>query len=269
MKIKIKNIISMASCFCLIAASLTGCSSTEVTEVTQTNQMEVQEVSQETSQKAPQDVQQPMEAPEMETVELPEEDIAALVQAGQNVVAEESDLWSIAEITDTELLMQLTQSEGGRERPDGESYEGDSPENMTPPDGEAGEGQDGDMLEGTMPERDGETPHENMEGTRPEDEIPEDGQGRGEGGGKQHSSRGGSMAALAIVISGTEDATLAAEDIFAQIQIAAEELGYQANSMELTEEQQSVIDVTAGYSVKMIVLINVQMPEMEAGEAVG
>ena len=41
------------------------------------------------------------------------------------------------------------------------------------------------------------------------------------------------------------------------------------SGMELTEEQQSVIEVPDGYSVKMVILINTQMPEMEAGEAVG
>lgn len=255
MKNTIKKMISMAVILCLLAVSLTGCGSETVTEVAQTDAPSRQEI--------PYGALAASEMPET----MEEDVLEKLIQAGLNAVADESDLWIISEITDAEVLMQLTQSRGGKERSEGEGRA--APEDMTPPDGEGGQRPDGEMPEGTMPERSGGNRPENMEGSFPDGEKPEGGQGRGEGGGRQSGSRGGGMYGLAIVISGTEDATLTTEDIFAQIQLAAEELGYQASSMELTEEQQSVIEVPDGYSVKMVILINTQMPEMEAGEAVG
>ena len=89
------------------------------------------------------------------------------------------------------------------------------------------------------------------------------GQNRGETGGRQPGNRGG-MAGIALVISCAEGITLAAEDIFAGIQITAEELGYQVSGMELTEDQQVFLDAAEGCSAKMIVLIHTQMPEMRA-----
>lgn len=262
MKTKMKTFVSMIAILCLLAAFLSGCGSTQIAEASGSATASQQEDRQEQSQDQKNGMK--MDAPEME---IPEEDITALLQTGMDAVAEESDLWIISEITDAEVLMQLTQSRGGKERSEGEGRA--APEDMTPPDGEGGQRPDGEMPEGTMPERSGGNRPENMEGSFPDGEKPEGGQGRGEGGGRQSGSRGGGMYGLAIVISGTEDATLTTEDIFAQIQLAAEELGYQASSMELTEEQQSVIEVPDGYSVKMVILINTQMPEMEAGEAVG
>ena len=265
MKNSIKKTISTAAIFCLLAASLTGCGSEAVTEVAQTDAPSQQEIPQN-----PQQSDEGMEVPEMAPaqVDIPEEDVQELIQAGLNAVMEESDLWSISEVTDTEVLMQLMMlSDGGRERPDGKSFEGEPPENRTSPAEEFAERPDGEMPD--MPQRNGEMPPENMDGAFPEGEMPEGGRNRGEGGGRQPGNRGGGMSGLAIVISGTEDTTLATEDIFEQIQLAAEELGYQASSMELTEEQQSVIEVPDGYSVKMVILINTQMLEMEAGEAVG
>lgn len=265
MKTKMKTFVSVIVILCLLAAFLSGCGSTQIAEASGSATASQQENRQEQSQN--QKDNKKMDAPEMEKIEIPEEDIAALLQAGMNAVAEESDLWTISEITDAEVLMQLTQSRGGKERSEGEGRE--APEDMTPPDREGEQLPDGEMPEGAMPERSGENRPENMEGSFPDGEKPEGGQGRGEAGGRQHGGRGSGMSGLAIVISGTEDATLSTEDIFTQIQLAAEELGYQASSMELTEEQQSVIEVPDGYSVKMVILINTQMPEMEAGEAVG
>lgn len=256
-----KKCVSIITMIFLLAASLLGCGSTSVEEAAQSNSVSQQEIPQEQPQK-PRGNEQ---APEMEAMEIPEEDIEKLLQAGQNAVADENDLWSVYEITDMEVLMQLVQSGSGMERPDDEK--GEASENMMPPDGETAERPEGEMPEGTMP--DGENQPEKMEGTSPESEMPEGGQERGEGSGKQHGIRGGGTAALAIVISGTEDTTLAAEDIFVRVQRAAEELGYQANSMELTGEQQTVIEVPDGQSVKMIVLINTQMPEMEREKPAG
>lgn len=263
MKNSMKKYISMITGIFLLAACLLGCGSTSVAEATQSNSVSQQE----TPQEQPQKPQENEQMPEMEAMEIPEEDIEKLLQAGQDAVADENDLWSIYASTDMESLMQLVRSGSGMERPEGEN--GEEPKDITPPDGETSERLEGEMPDGTMPNRDGENPPEDMEGTFSEGEMPEDGQGRGEGGGKQRGTRGGEMVALAIVISGTEDTTLAPEDIFAQIQLAAEELGYLVNSTELTEEQQAVIEVPDGHSVKMVVLINAQMPEMDAGEAVG
>ena len=262
MKTKLKTFVSMIAILCILAAFLSGCGSTQIAEASESATDSQQEKRQEQSQD--QKDNKKLDAPEMEKMEIPEEDIAALLQTGMDAAAEESDLWTISEIADAEVLMQLTQSGVDKEHSVGEGR--DTPEDMTPPDGEGGQRPDGEMPEGTMPQWDGENP---PEGTFPEGEIPEGGQGRGEGGGRPSGNRGGGMASLAIVISGTENTTLEAEDIFTQIQLAAEGLGYEASSMELTEEQQSVIEVPDGYSVKMVILINTQMPEMETGEAVG
>ena len=82
MKNTIKKTISMAAFFCLLAASLTGCGNKTVTEIAQTDARSQQEI--------PNRV---MEAPEMtpDQVEVPEEDVQELIQAGLNAVKEESD----------------------------------------------------------------------------------------------------------------------------------------------------------------------------------
>lgn len=262
MKTKMKTFVSMIAILCLLAASLTGCGSTTVTEVVQTSPM----TDQEGSHEQPHGDRQSKEKSKMESEEIPEEDIAAILQAGVDAIAEESNMWAVSEITDADVIIQLMQSTGGRNQTEGEGFprgSGDSPND------EGKQRPDGEMPEGTMPERSGGNRPENLEGSFPEGEKPEGGQGRGEAGGRQSGNRGGGMSGFAIVISGIEDATLAIKDIFAQIQLAAEELGYQANSMELTEEQQFVIEVPDGHTVKMVVLINTQMLEMEEGESVG
>lgn len=261
MKTKMKTFVSMIAILCLLAASLTGCGSTTVTEVVQTSPM----TDQEGSHEQPHGDRQSKEKSKMESEEITEEDIAAILQAGVDAIAEESNMWAVSEITDADVIIQLMQSTGGRNQTEGEGFprgSGDSPND------EGKQRPDGEMPEGTMPERSGENRPENMDGSFPDGEKTEGGQGRGEGGGRQSGNRGG-MISLAIVISGTENTTLEAEDIFTQIQLAAEELGYESSSMELTEEQQSVIEVPDGYSVKMVVLIDTQMSEMETGEAVG
>lgn len=259
MKNMIKKMISMAAIFCLLAASLTGCGSETITEVAQTDASSQQEISQVTPQN-PQQSDGAMEAPEMASIqmEIPEEDVEALLQAGLDAVAEESELWSISEITDMEVLMQLMQNQSGdRERPEGGNFDGERPENMTPPDGEFGERPDGELPE--MPEWNGENPPENMEGTFPEGEKPE--------GGRQPGNRGGGMPSLAIVIANTEGAAVAVEDVLAEIEAAAETLGCSTMSMEITEEQTELLEIPEGYTGSRIVLINAQLPEMEAGEA--
>lgn len=254
MKNTIKKTISMAAFFCLLTASLTGCGSEMVTEIAQTDALSQQEI--------PNRV---MEAPEMtpDQVEVPEEDVQELIQAGLNAVMEESDLWSIFEVTDTEVLMQLMMlSGGGRERPEGEIFEGEPPEKRTPTDGEFAEIPVGGLSE--MPQGNGETPPENRNGV-----FSEDGQSRGQGGGRQPGNRGGGMAGVALVVTSTEDAVLSKEDILSQIQLAAEELGLKASSMELTEEQEITIEVPDGHTIKLVVFVNTQMPRMETGEAAG
>ena len=182
-----------------------------------------------------------MEIPRQKRADIPESDIETLLQVGIEAAAEESDLWAISKITDTEVLMQLTQSRGSRGRLEGEN--GEWAENMTPPAGDTKQQHDTEK-----PERSGENPPGN--GVMPEG-SPE----RGESGGRQPDNLGGKSAALAIVISGAERATMAEEDIAAQIRRAAEKLGFNVNSMELTEEQQSFIDVAEGFPAKMLVLI--------------
>ena len=251
MKNTIKKTISMAAFFCLLAASLTGCGSETVTEIAQTDALSQQEI--------PNRV---MEAPEMtpDQVEVPEEDVQELIQAGLNAVMEESDLWSIFEVTDTEVLMQLMMlSGGGRERPEGEIFEGEPPEKRTPTDGEFAEIPVGGLSE--MPQGNGETPPENRNGV-----FSEDGQSRGQGGGRQLGNRGGGMTGVALVVSSTEDAVLSNEDILSQIQLAAEELGLKARSMELTEEQEIAVEIPDGHVIKLVVFVNTQMFNMEAGE---
>jgi len=258
MKTKAKRMISLMTVMCILSASLAGCGSEGVSGPVQTQTQTAQENPQEMAQ-------QPMEMPEMQAVEISDEDVATLVQAGLDAVAEESELWSISEITDMEVLMQLMQNQsGGRERPEGGNFDGERPENMTPPDGEFGERPAGEMPDGTMPEWDGENPPEGM---FPEGEMPEGGQGRGEGGGRQPGNRGGGMPGLAIVIANTEGAAVAMEDVLAEIEAAAETLGHSTMSMEITEEQTELLEIPEGYTDSRIVLLNAQMPEMEAGEA--
>lgn len=256
MNSKAKRIISLITVIFTLSALLTGCGGEEGSKSTQTQTQTAQENPQEMAQ-------QPMEMPEMQAVEISDEDVATLVQAGLDAVAEESELWSISEITDMEVLMQLMQNQSGdRERPEGGNFDGERPENMTPPDGEFGERPSGEMPDGTMPEWDGENP---PEGTFPEGDMPEGGQGRGEGGGKP-GNRGG-MPGLAIVIANAEGAVIVVEDILAEIEAAAETLGYSTMSMEITEEQTELLEIPGGYTGSRIVMINAQMPEMEAGEA--
>ena len=77
------------------------------------------------------------------------------------------------------------------------------------------------------------------------------------------------MAGVALVVTGTEDAVLPKEDVLSQIQLAAEELGLKASSMELTEEQEITIEVPDGHTIKLVVFVNTQMPRMETAEAAG
>lgn len=227
---KLKKYISMTIALLLLAASLTGCGSTEVIEVSAPDPTSAQEGT-------------PMTIPRQERADIPEADIETLLQAGIEATAEESDLWAISKITDTEVLMQLTRSRGSRGRPEGESGEG--PENMTPP------------AEDTKQQHDTEKPERSGGNPPGNGEISEGGPERGESGGRQPGNVGGKSAALAIVISGAEGTTTAEEDIVTQIREAAEKLGFNVNSMELTEEQQSFIDVAEGFSAKMLVLIYV------------
>jgi len=266
MKNAMQKWISIITILCLLLAALTGCGNSEITEVSASTSDAQQENHAQKGEDQKQE-NKPMDAPEMASVQVPEEDVQALIQAGLDAAAEESGLWEITEITDTDILMQLMQGQsGGRERPEGENFDGERPEM---PDGESKERPDGDMPEGGSHPMDGENPPENMEGTFPEGEMPEGDPGRGEGGSRQHGNRGGGMAGVALVVSSTEDVVVSKEDILSQIQLAAEELGLKASSMELTEEQQSVIEVPDGHSVKMVVLISAQIREMNAGEAVG
>ena len=266
MKNAMQKWISIITILCLLLAALTGCGNSEITEVSASTSDAQQENHAQKGEDQKQE-NKPMDAPEMASVQVPEEDVQALIQAGLDAAVEESGLWEITEITDTDILMQLMQGQsGGRERPEGENFDGERPEM---PDGESKERPDGDMPEGGSHPMDGENPPENMEGTFPEGEMPEGNPGRGEGGSRQHGNRGGGKTVTALVISSTEAAELAADEILAQIQLTAEAMGYQTSSMELTEEQQSVIEVPDGHSVKLVVLVNTQMPEMELGEAEG
>ena len=241
MKTAMQKWISVITIPCLLAAVLTGCGSKEVTEVAQ--------IPVSSRQGIPNGA---MEAPQ--PADIPEEDVQTLIQAGLDAAAEESGLWEISEITDMEVFMQLMQSQGGgREHPEGENFDGERSEM---PDGENRERPDA-----TMPQLDGRNQEE---GTFREGDMPKNGQNRGEAGGRQPGNRGGGMADIALVISCAEGITLAAEDIFAGIQITAEELGYQVSGIGLTEDQQAFLDAAEGYSAKMIVLIHTQMPEMRA-----
>ena len=253
MKNAMQKWISVITIPCLLTAVLTGCGSKAVTEFTQTPVS-----SQQGTPNGAKEVPQP--------ADIPEEDVQTLIRAGLDAAAEESGLWEISEITDTDILMQLMQVQGGgRERTEDENFGGERPEM---PDGESKERPDGDMPEGGSRPMDGENPSENMEGTFLEGEMPEGDPGRGEGGSRQHGNRGGGGAGTALVISSTEAAALAADEILAQIQFAAEAMGYQTSNMELAEEQQSVIEVSDGHSVKLVILVNIQMPEMELSEVV-
>ena len=241
MKNTMQKWISVITIPCLLVAVFTGCGSKAVTEVTQPSVS-----SQQGTPNGAKEVPQP--------TDIPEEDVQTLIRAGLDAASEESDLWEISEITDMEVFMQLMQGQGGgREHPEGENFDGERSEM---PDGENRERPDG-----TMPQLDRRNQEE---GTFQEGDAPKNGQNRGEAGGRHPGNRGGGMAGIALVISCAEGITLAAEDIFAGIQITAEELGYQVSGMELTEDQQAFLDAAEGCSAKMIVLIHTQMPEMRA-----
>lgn len=216
----LKRYTSMTMVLFLLAASFAGCGSQEVMEVSEPDRTARQEKRQ-------------------ELAEIPEADMEALLQAALDAAAEESDLWAISKITDKEVLMQLTQFNTGRKRP--AEGNGEQPEAMTLPDETVKQQPDAERLGpggGKFPE--------NRTGNLPKNSQP--------------GNRGGRMPGFALVLSGTEAATLSAEDILTQIRRTAEELGYQASSVELTEDQQAFLDVAEGYSVKMIVLIHTEMP---------
>ena len=241
MKNAMQKWISVITIPCLLTAVLTGCGSKAVTEFTQTPVS-----SQQGTPNGAKEVPQP--------ADIPEEDVQTLIRAGLDAAAEESGLWEISEVTDIDVLLQLMQGQGGgREHPEGENFDGERPEM---PDGENRE-----RPEGAMPQLDGRN---QKEGTFPEGDMPKNGQNRGEAGGRQPGNRGGGIADIVLVISCAEGTTLAAEDIFAGIQITAEELGYQVSCMELTEDQQAFLDAAEECSAKMIVLVHTQMPEMRA-----
>ena len=84
---KAKRMISLMTVMCILAALLMGCSGGETETVAQA---EPQTVVQNAPQEKPQ--QEPADMPEMQNVEIGEETIAALVQAGLEAVAEESEL---------------------------------------------------------------------------------------------------------------------------------------------------------------------------------
>lgn len=245
MNTKTKRVFSLMIVMCILSASLAGCSSEEVTEAVQTETQSAQEMP------------NGMLSPQMQADEA---DVIQMVEAALNVVVEEESLWHIEKIADTEALMELMQSQGGRERPESENFADEDTENLTPPDGDFGQRPDGEVPGGTMPEWDGENP---PEGTFPEGEKPDGGQSRGEGGGRQPGNRGGGMPSLAIVIANAEGAVIVVEDILAEIEAAAETLGYSTMSMEITEEQTALLEIPDGYTGSRIVLISAQMPEME------
>jgi len=254
MKNTIKKTISMAAIFCLLAASLIGCGSETAMEITQTNASSQQEASQITprpTQKSNGAMETPGMAPSQ--VEIPVENVQALIQAGLDVAAEESDLWEISEITDIEVIMQLLQGQSGRrEHQEGENFVGERPEM---PDGENKERPDG-----TMPQLDGRNQEE---GTFQEGDMPKNGQNRGEADGRQPGNRDGGMPALAIVIANAKGTAVSADDVLAEIAAAAETLGYSTMNMEIKEEQAALLEISEGYTGNGIVLISVQMPQKD------
>ena len=229
----------------LLFVSLIGCGSKTVTEITQTPESSQQG----TTNGA-------MEAPQPTAV--PGEDVQTLIQAGLDAAEGESGLWEISEITDMEVLMQLMQDQSsGRANLEGKNFGEERPEM---PDGEKRERPDG-----TMPQLDGRN-HD--EGTFPEGFMPKNGQNRSEGSRKP-GNWGGGMAGAALVVSSTGNAVLSKEDILSQIQLAAEEVGLKASSMDLTEEQEIAIDVPDGHVIKLVVFVTAEMVKMEAGEEAG
>ena len=240
---KAKRMISLITTVGILSALLAGCGGEEVIEVIQTETQTAQEMP------------NGMLPPEMQADEA---DVIQMVEAALNVVVEEDSLWHIEEIADTEVLMELVQGQGGGERPGGEAFPSELPENMTPPDGDFSERPDGELPE--MPEWNGENPPENMEGTFPEGEKPK--------AGRQPGNRGG-MPGMAIVIAKAKGAAVSVEDVLAAIEAIAETLGYSTMSLEITEEQTDLLEIPEGYTGSRIVLINAQMTEMETWEPAG
>lgn len=237
-----KKVISTQIILCLLAVSLSGCGSTDTAEATQAIAAPVQETS--GVQEMPEQEQPSMEAPEMEIPELSEEEIDMLLQAGLDAAGEESELWSVTQITDSETLRELTQFADAGEAPSGER-----PENMP-----SREGEDGQSPGDSIPaKRDGG--NQSMGENFPEGETPEKEKPADKGGDRQSGNRGGGMTALTILISRMEGADITAEDIFAKIEEAAQSLGYSAFSMEVTEEQVQMLDYADGYTPNLIVRI--------------
>lgn len=81
MKNMMKKMISLAAILCLMTASLAGCGSKTVTEATRTDAPSQQEIQQENGQN-PRQGDGAMEAPEMVSAQIPEEDVQTLIQAG-------------------------------------------------------------------------------------------------------------------------------------------------------------------------------------------
>lgn len=258
MKNAMQKWIYVITILCLLSAVLTGCGSSEVTEVSAST-LDAQQENYAQKGEDPKQENKPVDASEMASVQIPEEDVQTLIRAGLDAAAEEIGLWEISEVTDMDVLLQLMQGQGGgREHPEGKNFDGERPEMPN--------GENRERPEGAMPQLDGRN---QKEGTFPEGDMPKNAQNRGEASGRQPGNRGRGKTVTALVISSTEAAELAADEILAQIQLTAEAMGYQTNSMELAEEQQSVIEVSDGHSVKLVILVNTQMPEMELGEAAG
>ena len=197
--------------------------------------------------------EEPMEIPEMEIVELSEEDIAVIMSTVQNTVAEETDLWYFAEITGQEQLTLLMQSYA--------PANGQAPEGMTPPEGSAMEFPEGEIpsQNGEAPEWTGEMPEWNGEvpewgGEAPEGFTPEGGEFTAPGG-MQGRSPGGMLPSLAIVISNTEGTSVPVEDILQNAESAASELGYRILSVTISENTGILPALSEGFSHNAILFV--------------
>ena len=220
MKNTMKKMICLAVSMLLLTACLCGCGEVEVT---------IKNAESETTGKPGFQIFDGENMPEgfspKQGMEISEEDIAALIQSAHDYVVSESDLWYIAEVTDEDILKELTQKFG---------YAGDQNR------------KDGFGRNGTMPERTGDGNEKpsgngnfapNGDGTG----RPGNGQFFGQGNNMRPGNMGNGFASCILMISALEGSEISAEDVLAVVQEAAEAMGYSASGVELTEHQEELI----------------------------
>ncbi len=161
-------------------------------------------------------------------MEISEENIAALIQTAYDYVLSESDLWYIGEVTDADILKELTQNFGNAG-------------NQNRKNGFGGNG--------NMPKRNGDG----------------NGQFSGQGNNIRPGNLGNGFGSCILMISALEGSEISAEAVLAAVQEDAEAMGYSASDVTLTEQQKETVHTQTGYEPTLVVRIGMAMPDIRKG----